>query len=206
MNSVRFLYMSTLADRIAEIISELDGPDRGKQVRLANIAGCSRGLINQLLKVPGQQLGYEFAKNIEKRLGYRVEWILEGSMPKWIGAEDGSVTRPTITPSPEGIEVGFAYDRLTKQDQRTAVLAQLRAFGVWNGERFEAAANDADITSRTNSPIASSKKTADFDMAMRMLSLFQRASEDAKEIIMRAVEGVIDHDESGAAFPTRDQT
>ena len=82
MNSFRFLSVETISDRITEILSEMTGPDRGKQTRLAEIAGCTKALINQLLKNPSQQIGYDYARNIEERLGYRVDWILYGKLPK----------------------------------------------------------------------------------------------------------------------------
>jgi len=57
---------------------EMEGPDRGKQARLARIANCSRGLVNQWNQGVNDSMGYEYAKNISDQLGYRVEWIMKG--------------------------------------------------------------------------------------------------------------------------------
>lgn len=75
--------MENIGDRIKMILKELDGPERGKQTRLAEIAGCTKALIGQLMRNPGQELGYQYAKNIEKNLGYRVDWVLKGTLPKF---------------------------------------------------------------------------------------------------------------------------
>jgi len=77
--------MTTLQERIRDILEEVYQSRRGCQAALARVAGVSRGLITQILENPSQTLGYEYAKNIERELGYRVEWILEGKGPKKIG-------------------------------------------------------------------------------------------------------------------------
>lgn len=73
-----------MSDRIREILKNLPGPERGRQTRLAEIAECTKALINQILKNPAQTLGYEYARNIEKKLGYRVDWVLNGHLPKFL--------------------------------------------------------------------------------------------------------------------------
>ncbi|WP_211474892.1 hypothetical protein [Collimonas humicola] len=83
--------MASIGDRIEVILEEMEGQDRGKQVRLADHAGCTKSLIGQLLRNPGQNLGYKYAKNIEQSLGYRVEWILKGILPKLLPVQSESV-------------------------------------------------------------------------------------------------------------------
>lgn len=71
-------YMNTISERLQLIIAEMEGPDRGKQVRLAEIAKCTRATISHYLKNPGTEMGYEYARNISDALGYSVEWIITG--------------------------------------------------------------------------------------------------------------------------------
>jgi hypothetical protein len=110
--------VETISDRIKEILTELDGPERGKQTRLAVIAGCTKALINQLLKNPSQQLGYEYAKKIEEELGWRVDWLLYGQMPKRYGAahhvqhDDGRKLD-----GDEVIELVLLYKQCTKESR-----------------------------------------------------------------------------------------
>jgi hypothetical protein len=126
MNSFRFLAVGTISARIQEILNEMGGPDRGKQSRLADIAGCSRGLINQLLKNPGQQLGYEYAKNIEDKLGWRVEWLLEGQLPKRVENQRAEHHKPPATDGDEIIELILLYRQSTKE-ARERILKYARA-------------------------------------------------------------------------------
>jgi hypothetical protein len=115
MYSFRFLSVNELKDRIAEILREMPEPERGKQTRLAEIADCSKGLINQLLKNPAQTLGYEYAKNIERRLGYRVDWILDGQLPKKLGqSKDGvaASSQPALD-GEELLELMLLYKQAT---------------------------------------------------------------------------------------------
>lgn len=111
--------METICDRIGEILREMDGPERGKQSRLAGIAECSRGLISQLLTNPGQQLGYDYAKNIEKRMGWRVDWVLNGYLPKRI-SEKESVNVEGGS-ADEVIELAILYRQATP-DARMRIL------------------------------------------------------------------------------------
>lgn len=84
MKSYRLLSMDNIGTRIKKILEEMEGPERGKQTRLADFAGCTKALIGQLMKNPAQELGYQYAKSIEKSLGYRVDWILKGTAPKML--------------------------------------------------------------------------------------------------------------------------
>lgn len=70
--------MTTLPERLHTILSAMEGPDHGKQVRLANLAECKRATISHYLKNPGSEIGYEYAKNIADRLCYNVDWIITG--------------------------------------------------------------------------------------------------------------------------------
>jgi hypothetical protein len=96
--------MSTLQERIREILTAMPGPERGKQVRLAAIAGCTRGLVNQWLKGSTPTMGYEYAKNIEEQMGYAVPWLLEGvppKMPRKAGNDRrASLTLPAVSADP----------------------------------------------------------------------------------------------------------
>lgn len=79
----------------------MPGPERGKQVRLAAIAGCTRGLVNQWLKGSTPTMGYEYARNIEEQMGYAIPWLMDGVLPKKAG--DGrrtSLTLPAAAFSP----------------------------------------------------------------------------------------------------------
>lgn len=114
-----------MSDRIIEIINEMDGPDRGKQTRLAEAAGCTRALIGQLLKNPAQKLGYEYAKNIEMRLGYRVDWLLHGQLPKRV-SDRPIEARPSGVDGDEIIELVLLYRQSTK-DARDRILKFARA-------------------------------------------------------------------------------
>lgn len=91
----------------------MDGPERGKQTRLAEAAGCTKALIGQLLKNPSQKLGYEYAKNIQDRLGWRVDWLLHGQPPKRV--EEVSTPQKTGVSGDEIIELVLLYRQSTKE-------------------------------------------------------------------------------------------
>lgn len=73
-----FRRMSTLGERLKRILAELDGPEHGKQSRLADVAGCTRATMSNYLKNPGAEIGYEYAKNMADALGYEVDWLITG--------------------------------------------------------------------------------------------------------------------------------
>ncbi|MDB5733262.1 MAG: hypothetical protein JWQ03_3157 [Variovorax sp.] len=73
-----FRPMSTLGERLKKILGEMDGPEHGKQSRLADVAGCTRATMSNYLKNPGAEIGYEYAKNMADALGYEVDWIIMG--------------------------------------------------------------------------------------------------------------------------------
>lgn len=71
-----------LADRIRTILGDMDGPEYGKQARLARIAGCGRPVVNHWLSNEQQRITSEHAVRIASALGYRLEWLLEGKGPR----------------------------------------------------------------------------------------------------------------------------
>jgi hypothetical protein len=72
-------------------MSEMEGPERGKQKRLADYAGAERQVVNHWLSGVISEMRYEHAKNIEDSLGYSVDWLIRGKGP-----------RRKAAPSPEG--------------------------------------------------------------------------------------------------------
>lgn len=96
---VRFLYMSTLSERITQVLREMDGPERGKQTRLATLADCTRGLVHQWLAGLNETMGYEYAKNIHAQLGWNVDWLIKGEGP----AKGDSKFDRNVTPVAMGV-------------------------------------------------------------------------------------------------------
>lgn len=80
-----------LADRIRQIILEMDGNDYGKQARLAEIAGCGRPVVNHWLSGQQGKINVKHALAIAAKLGYRVEWIVEGKGPRKKGETETSI-------------------------------------------------------------------------------------------------------------------
>ncbi|MFM0737065.1 S24 family peptidase [Paraburkholderia xenovorans] len=76
--------MNTLPERIQIVLGET-GVD---QVELARIAEVSKGAVNQWLSGAIKSLKHEYAVRIEKRFGYRVDWLIMGEgEPKATDAE-----------------------------------------------------------------------------------------------------------------------
>lgn len=123
MHSIKFPAVETISDRIKEILREMDGPERGRQTRLADIAGFSKALVGQLLNNPGQKLGHEYAKKIEDRLGWRADWILYGKLPKKAAEEKSPKTG---IDGDEIIELVLLYRQSTKE-ARTRILQYARS-------------------------------------------------------------------------------
>lgn len=71
-----------LADRIRIVLSDMDGPEYGKQARLAEIARCGRPVVNHWLRSKQETISSKHALNIANGLGYRVEWLMEGRGPR----------------------------------------------------------------------------------------------------------------------------
>lgn len=71
-----------LSDRIRTVLLEMPGPDYGKQAKLADIAGCGRPIVNHWLSGQQGKINPKHAMAISAKLGYRVEWLLEGKGPK----------------------------------------------------------------------------------------------------------------------------
>lgn len=74
--------MSALPERINEILESMDGPDRGRQSRLAEIAGASRQVVNHWLSGVIQSMDFRYAVNIHNQLGWSIDWLISGKTPK----------------------------------------------------------------------------------------------------------------------------
>ena len=84
-----------LADRVREILAEMDGPERGKQSRLAQIAQCERSAVNHWLN--GQPtIAYANAENIANYFGYRLKWVKDGIGPKRLTEKEESAPEETL--------------------------------------------------------------------------------------------------------------
>lgn len=123
MDSITFPTVETISDRIAEILREMDGPERGRQTRLAEIAGFSKALVGQLLDNPSRKLGHEYAKRIEERMGWRADWLLYGKLPKKV---DEDASRRVGVDGDEIIELVLLYRQSTK-DARARILQYARS-------------------------------------------------------------------------------
>lgn len=77
-----------LADRTRLILQEMAGRDHGKQTRLAEIAGCARAVVNHWLSGAQEEMRYDHASKIAKKLGYRIDWLIAGRGPKRDGDQD----------------------------------------------------------------------------------------------------------------------
>lgn len=84
--------MSSLAERADEILSAMPGPLRGKKRELAAVAGCTAGLVSQWLNGQTISIGYELAKNIERKLGYSADWLINGKGQKFVMAQSKSIS------------------------------------------------------------------------------------------------------------------
>jgi hypothetical protein len=83
--------MNLLSDRVKKIIEEMDGKDHGKQSLLAEIAGVSRAIVNHWTTGVTASMDYRCAKQISEKLGYRVEWLMNG---KGLARETSGEARP----------------------------------------------------------------------------------------------------------------
>lgn len=75
----------TLSARVRDVLQECG--DGGKPLTyqdLADIAGCSKGRVNQWINEVGQKISWDHAKAIESRLHYGAQWLREGTGPKRI--------------------------------------------------------------------------------------------------------------------------
>jgi transcriptional regulator with XRE-family HTH domain len=70
------------------VIDEMEGREYGKQTRLAEIAGCARAVVHHWLSGDQREIKYDHAKNLATKLGYRLEWIMEGKGPKREGEQE----------------------------------------------------------------------------------------------------------------------
>lgn len=83
-----------LKERIRVVIAEMSGREYGKQTRLAEIAGSARAVVNHWLSGVQVEIKYDHAKNISDKLGYRLDWIMEGRGPKREGEKVQEQPRP----------------------------------------------------------------------------------------------------------------
>lgn len=77
-----------LADRIRIILGDMDGPEYGKQARLARIAGAGRPVVNHWLSGDQVKIKSEHALALANHFGYRLEWLLDGKGPKKRGEKE----------------------------------------------------------------------------------------------------------------------
>lgn len=73
--------MNLLSDRVKKIIQEMDGKDHGKQSALAEIADTSKQIVNHWVSGITASMDYRCAKQISEKLGYRIEWLINGRGP-----------------------------------------------------------------------------------------------------------------------------
>lgn len=84
----------TLQQRIKKIIEEvMPGPDRGKQVRLAKIAGEEKQTINHWVLGRVKVIQYDPARKICEEFGLRMDWLMKGKGP--MRQEDKEEAAPT---------------------------------------------------------------------------------------------------------------
>lgn len=115
--------MNEQAKRIQEIMASMDGPDRGKKARLAALAGCTRALVGQWMTVPGQTINYDHARSIELTLGYRIDWIINGQLPKHrkdapLAAQPSQPPAATELAIDEIVKLLSLYGQLTDESRR----------------------------------------------------------------------------------------
>jgi transcriptional regulator with XRE-family HTH domain len=74
---------STLQERIQIVVSDLSYLEVD-QVGLANVAGVTKGTVNQWLSGAIKSMKLEYALRIEKKFGYNHRWLVMGERPKLI--------------------------------------------------------------------------------------------------------------------------
>lgn len=74
--------MSTLQDRIKELLAEQWGNKRGSQARLAEAAKTSAAAVSMWVKGDTQEIDGNVAMNIERAVGWRAAWLISGDFPK----------------------------------------------------------------------------------------------------------------------------
>jgi len=103
--------MNTLSQRVKAVLSDMEGPETGKQVRLAAIAGCARGRVSQWLNDPSDKMSYKHAKEISDELGYSADWLMNGNEPTKSrnGTNGASVKYQLVWVTLDEIELLTAY-------------------------------------------------------------------------------------------------
>ncbi|MFL9901501.1 helix-turn-helix transcriptional regulator [Paraburkholderia fungorum] len=66
--------MTTLPERIQIVLGETGI----EQAELARVAGVSKGAVNQWLSGGIKSMNYEYAAEIQKKFGYRIDWLVKG--------------------------------------------------------------------------------------------------------------------------------
>lgn len=74
--------MSTLQDRIKELLAEQWGGKRGGQARLAEAAKTTAAAVSMWVKGDTQEIDGNVAMNIERATGWRAAWLISGDLPK----------------------------------------------------------------------------------------------------------------------------
>jgi transcriptional regulator with XRE-family HTH domain len=109
--------MNNLADRVQTIIQEMDGKEYGKQTRLAEIAGCARAVVNHWLSGVQEEIRYAHARDIAKKLGYQLDWVISGIGPKRDGTQDQELLALTEENPSIVIDAAHAEDAISLSAQ-----------------------------------------------------------------------------------------
>lgn len=100
--------MDDLQARIKKIIEEMPGPPRGKQVRLAKIAGEEKQTVNHWVQNRVKVIQYDPARRICEHFGYRIDWLMKGKGPMRISDKD------EVSPTAENLALVY----LTAEEQQ----------------------------------------------------------------------------------------
>lgn len=87
----RFLNVPVpLKDRIADILKA----EKIRQVDLAAGAAVTKGWVNQWMDGTAKSISYDAAKNISRKWGYAIEWLMSGTGQKKFGKEAPLASEP----------------------------------------------------------------------------------------------------------------
>jgi hypothetical protein len=91
----------SLSERVQIILQEMEGREHGKKAALARIARCSGPVINHWVNGTQEEMNFEHATRIANELGYRVQWIMNGTGPKRVGEQNVEpiAVKPGHTPA-----------------------------------------------------------------------------------------------------------
>lgn len=83
LNEGRALIDSMLKDRVQEVLDHMEEADLDRKIgALAKLSGVSSSAVSQWQSGLTKSMGPKAAFAIEKRLGYRAEWLMIGKFPK----------------------------------------------------------------------------------------------------------------------------